>query len=104
MGNFGSGGEWKLAVYVTTAKGAQHVVVPHSGDPTVVQRGGNWYSKSGYNSNNPFVEFDLPGVNEETYYCFEKGKEYQIWHGEDMIGSAEHDNHGTAYTDILIKS
>ena len=96
-----------LAVHVTEGKGSDYVIVPsvlpHAEvTPSSIYRG--LYQLSGYNSMSPFVEFDLPLNNDNSYFCFEAGTEYQLWHGEDMYDIHESDNGGTTNTDVYIMS
>ena len=102
--NFGSSSDY-VCPHVTVGKGSAHAVVPYAGDPKVNTAPGNgWYFLSGFNAMSPYLEFDLPLTNEESYYCFEEGTEYHLWYGEDMNDWTEEDNSGTVYTDILITS
>ena len=105
--NFGSRTSDYLGAWVTVGKGSEYAVAPYAGDPKVTfytENTSGWYFLSGYNSVSPNLEFDLPLTDEESYYCFEEGTEYQLWYGEDMNDYTEYDNVGTAYTDILITS
>ena len=103
--NFGSGGNTEhIAAHVTMGKGTVHAIAPKAGDPKVTFMDNGWYQLSGYNANSPYLEFDLPLANEESFYCFEVGTEYHLWYGEDMTEHTEEDNGGTAYTDIYIMS
>ena len=102
-------GEWWstiLTVFVTKGKGSNNVIVPYAGDPkiTISSRCRYCYSHPVYNSMSTIVEFDLPLSNGNSYFCFEEGTEYQLWHGEDLYDAYEHDNSGTSYTDIYIIS
>ena len=96
-----------LAVYVTEGKGSDYVIVPsvlpHAGI-TLNEIYIGLYQRSGYNSMSPYVEFDLPLNADNSYFCFEEGKEYQLWHGKDMYDTDESRNDGTTYTDIYIMS
>ena len=85
-------------------KGSGYAVVPYAGDPKVTLEYEGWYALSGYSAMSPYLEFDLPLTNEDSYYCFEEGTEYHLWYGEDMNEYTEVDNGGTAYTDIYIMS
>ena len=92
-------------VFVTLGKGFEYAIVPNADDPKVsfVFKKIS-YSISGYNASSSYLEFDLPLTDHESYFCFEKGTDYQLWYGEDMYESTESDNGGTAYTDIYIMS
>ena len=95
-----------VTTYLTVGKGLEYVVVPFEGDPKVTAHPSypTWYLLSGFNSMSPYLEFDLPLTDEESYYCFEEGTEYQLWYGEDLVDWSEGNDSGTAYTDILITS
>ena len=101
LSNFGCPGRSELYVYVTKGKGYDNVIVPHGKKKGNTYSGGS-YLLSGYNSASPIVVFDLPLMNGKSEYCFENGTEYHLWHTEDMTDTSEHDNFGTAYTDIYI--
>ena len=108
--NFGCGessDSSHIAVFVTEGKGPGRAIVPRAGDPKVTMQKLPWkgmYFLSGFNSMSPHVEFDLPMIVDNSYFCFEEGTEYQLWYGEDMYDYAESDNGGTTYTDIYIMS
>ena len=90
---------------MTLGKGFEYAIVPRADDPKATIRSDKiWYSLSGYSSSSSYLEFDLPLTDDESYFCFEKGTEYQLWYGEDMYDVTESDNGGTAYTDIYIKN
>ena len=101
---------WDISAYLTVGKGYEYAVVPFEGDPKVTvhpdptPRSRLWYLLSEFDSMSPYLEFDLPLTDVESYYCFEEGTEYQLWYGEDMIDASEFNNGGTAYTDIFITS
>merc|ERR1712117_892931 len=92
------------AAHVTVGKGSENSIVPHAGDPKVTLKSNGWYILSGFKPMSPYLEFDLPQDNGNSYYCFEVGTEYHLWYGEDVNDVSEHDNDGTAYTDIYIMS
>ena len=95
-----------LAVFVTKGKGSHNVIVPYAGDPKITMHSKYYvyYHQMHqiYNAMSTSVEFDLPLSNGNSYFCFENGTEYQLWHGEDLYDYAEATNLGTAYTDIYI--
>ena len=96
-----------LAVFVTKGKGSNKIIVPYAGDPKITMDSyftRTLYFHPMYNAMSTSVEFDLPLRNGNSYFCFEEGPEYQLWHGEDLYDHAEADNRGTAYTDIYIIS
>merc|ERR1712156_273549 len=90
--NFGSGDSGNLAAYVTMGKGKDHVIAPKACDPKVTVTLIGWYQLSGYDADSPYLEFDLPLANEESYYCFEVGNEYHLWYGEDMYDYTDDNN------------
>ena len=53
--------------------------------------GHGWYNVQGYNSNSGELELTF-----ETPITGSKGKELQIWYGEDLADRSESDNHGTS--------
>ena len=83
-----------ILVYVTVGKGYEHTIVPQNttGD----------YLLPGKDSDSTFLEYELPSTGGHSEYCFKNGTEYNLWYGSDMVDSSEHDNSGTAYTDIYI--
>ena len=93
----------RIGVFVTLGKGFEYAIVPSANDPKAGIRSDKiFYSLSGYSASSNYLEFDLPLTDDESYFCFEKGTEYQLWYGEDMYDATESDNGGTAYTDIYI--
>ena len=103
--NFGclwKGGTW-LGVFVTNETGSDGVIVPQEESKTHTH-GEAWYKMDGFDSNSPFVEFDLPESGDEGY-CFEQGTEYNLWMGEAMLQQGDDNNpEDNAYTDIFICS
>ena len=96
-----------LAVHVTEGKGSDYVIVPSvlpHAEVTLSSIYRGLYQRSGYNSMSPYIEFDLPLNNNNSYFCFGVGTEYQLWHGEDMYDIHESDNGGTTNTDVYIMS
>lgn len=94
--NFGchsSYGE-KISVYVTEGKGYDHAIVPQN-------MTGSYYLP-GKDTNSTFLEYELPTTGGHSDYCFNNGREYNLWYSSDMEDHSEHDNNGTAYTDIYI--
>ena len=94
--NFGCPGRREIYVYVTKGKGHDKRIVPKN------TNSGGSYLLPHYTSDSPIIVFDLPLPNGKSEYCFENGSEYHLWHVEDMTDTSEHDNFGTAYTDIYI--
>ena len=62
-------------------------------------RPSGWWSKSGYNSDSNEIVLDLPN----KHYCFDPTESYRIWYAEDDFDQSEHDNHGTAKTDVYVE-
>ena len=92
---------------MTEGKGSDYIIVPSvlpNAGITLSSIYAGLYQRSGYNSMSPYVEFDLPLNSDNSYFCFEEGKEYQLWQGEDMYDINDSNNGGTTYTDIYIMS
>ena len=94
----------RLHVFVTDENGSYGVIVPQESlkKPNGLPWPWPWYELDGFNSNSPFVEFDLPESGDKGY-CFEQGTEYNLWMGEAMLQRGDADNpEDKAYTDIFI--